>query len=126
MEPDNATYCAYAGKALSKLNRHAEAVQLYRLAIQLQPDLWEAHFGLGDELAGGGQFSEAANEYGQVIRLRPANGLAHLNRGVMLARLGQFDEALLEFQETLRLEPGNGPAREYAERVKGWKDQRRQ
>jgi tetratricopeptide (TPR) repeat protein len=50
LEPADATDCAYVGKALSKLNRHAEAIQRYRQALQLQSDLWEAHFTLGDEL----------------------------------------------------------------------------
>ncbi len=124
LDPANATYCAYAGKALSKLDRHAEAVQLYRQAIQLDPDLWEAHFALGDELGAAGNLSDAENEYEQVIRLRPAIAVAHLDRGVMLARLGQLDTALLEFQETLRLEPDNRTAQEYFERVKGWKNNR--
>jgi tetratricopeptide (TPR) repeat protein len=122
MDPQNATYCAYAGKALSKLNRHAEAVQLYRQAIQMQPDLWEAHFALGDELAAASRFSEAGNEYEQVIRLQPSIAMAHLDRGVILTRLGQLDEALREFQETLRLEPGNPQAQDYFKQVKEWKN----
>jgi tetratricopeptide (TPR) repeat protein len=125
LDPENAAYCAYTGKALAKLNRHAEAVQLCRQAIQLQPDLWEAHFALGDELAAARQFSEAETEYAQVIRLRPAIAMAHLDRGVMLARLARFDDARQEFQETLRLEPGNQQAREYLDRVSGWKSRRR-
>jgi tetratricopeptide (TPR) repeat protein len=122
MDPQNATYCAYAGKALSKLNRHAEAIQFYRRAIQMDPDLWEAHFALGDELAAAGQFSEAGNEYEQVIELRPTIAMAHLNRGVILARLGQLDESLQEFQETLRLEPDNRQAQDYFKQVKEWKN----
>ncbi len=122
LDPQDATYCAFAGKALSKLNRHAEALQLYRQAIQMQPDLWEAHFALGDELAATGQFSEAGNEYAQVIRLRPASALAHLDRGVMLARVGQYDDALKEFQEALRLEPANAQARDYLKRVADWRN----
>jgi tetratricopeptide (TPR) repeat protein len=122
MDPQNATYCAYAGKALSKLNRHAEAVQFYRQAIQMDSDLWEAHFALGDELAAAGQFSEAGNEYEQVIKLRPSIAIAHLDRGVILARLGQLDEALQEFQETLRLEPNNRQAQDYFKQVKEWKN----
>ena len=125
MDPQNATYCAYAGKALSKLNRHAEAVRLYRQAIQMEPDLWEAHFALGDELAAAGQFSEAGNEYEQVIELRPTIAIAHLDRGVILARLGQPDEALQEFQETLRLEPDNRQAQDYFKQVKEWKNGQR-
>jgi tetratricopeptide (TPR) repeat protein len=123
LDPQNATDCAFAGKALSKLNRHAEAVELYRQAIEMQPDLWEAHFALGDELAAASDFSGAENEYAQVIQARPAVSLAHLDRGVMLARLGQMDAALQEFQETLRLEPVNQQAQEYFKRVTDWKKQ---
>jgi hypothetical protein len=44
---------------------------------------------------------------------------------VMQARPGQFDEALRQFEETLRLEPGNQQAREYIDRVQGWKNRKR-
>jgi tetratricopeptide (TPR) repeat protein len=125
LEPQNATYCMYAGKTLSKLKRRAEAMQRYRQALQLQPDLWEAHFALGDELAALNQFAEAGREYAEVVRLKPAIAPAHLDLGVMQARLGQFDEALRQFEETLRLEPGNQQAREYMDRVQGWKSRRR-
>ena len=124
LEPLDATYCSYVGKALSKLNRPAEAIRHYRQALQLEPDLWETHFALGDELVAVNQIAEAGREYAEVIRFRPDNALAHLNLGVMQARLGQFDEALRQFGETLRLEPGNPQAREYIERVQGWKNRR--
>ena len=125
LDPSDATYCAFVGRALSKLNRHAESIQRYNQAIQLQPDLWEAHFALGDELAAIGQIAEAEKEYAEVVRLKPANVLAHLDLGVMQARLGRFDEALQEFEETLRLEPGNQQAREYIDRVQNWKNHQR-
>jgi tetratricopeptide (TPR) repeat protein len=123
LDPQNATYCAFAGKALSNLNRRVEAVQIYQQAIQMQPDLWQAHFGMGNELAAASNFSGAENEYAQVIQARPAMALAHLDRGVMLVRLGQMDGAQQEFRETLRLEPDNQQARKYLERVTDWKDQ---
>ena len=53
-------YCAAAGNALSKLNRHADAISLYRQAIRLQPEFLEAHFALGAELADGKGFDEAS------------------------------------------------------------------
>jgi tetratricopeptide (TPR) repeat protein len=125
LEPSDATYCSFVGKALSKLNRRTEAIQRYRQALQLQPDLWETHFALGDELAGDNKIAEAGKEYEEVVRLKPNNALAHLDLGVMQARLGQFDDALRQFAETLRLEPGNQQAREYIDRVQGWKNRKR-
>lgn len=126
LDPRSAIYCTYAGKDLSKLDRRAEAMELFRMAIRMEPGLWEAHFALGDELAASKQLSEAESEYKQVTQLQPTIAMAHLDRGVMLAQLGQLDAALLEFQETLRLDSGNKPAQGYLERVTSWKKQRHQ
>jgi tetratricopeptide (TPR) repeat protein len=41
-------------KVLAKLNRHTEAIQLYREVIKLNPGFWEAHYELGGR-AGLGQ-----------------------------------------------------------------------
>jgi tetratricopeptide (TPR) repeat protein len=113
LAPYDATYCACSGKTLSKLGRHDEAVQLYHQAIHIQPDLWEAHFALADELATIGQIAKSAKEYAEVVRIMPSNALAHLNWGVMEVKLGQFDEALQQFEKTIQLEPGNQQALEY-------------
>ncbi len=110
LDPQNAAYCAYSGRALSKLNRSAEAEQLYRRAIELQPGLWEAHYGLGNELEAAGQLAGAENEYHQAAQLNPDTAMIHLARGSILVRLGQPDEARQEFQETLRLQPDNQQA----------------
>jgi tetratricopeptide (TPR) repeat protein len=124
LEPQEALYSAYVGKALAKLNRRAEAIEEYRQAIRLNPALAEAHFALGDELAASNEIAEAQKEYEQVTHLQPTNTLGHLNVGVMLARQGQFDPALREFAETLRLDPGNKLARDYYDRVQGWKNRK--
>ena len=124
LDPADATSIGLAGKALSKLNRHTEAIQHYRQALQLQPNLWEADLALGDELTAASEFAEARDAYAQAATLKPDNALAHLDLGVMLARLGQFDGAISQFEETLRLDPHNSQAREYLERVQGWKNHR--
>jgi len=125
LEPQDATYCAFTGKALSKLNRRDEAMESYREAIRLAPELWEAHFALAEELASTNRLADAESEFEEVIRLQPANAQAHLSAGVMLARQGRFDPALQQFDETLRLEPENKLAHDYLLRVQGWKEGRR-
>jgi len=125
LEPRDGIHVAYLGKALSKLNRRAEAMARYREALDLEPELAEAHFALADELAAENHFAEAETEYEAVIRIKPNLALAHLSAGVMLARDGRFDAATRQFEETLLLEPGNKTAQEYLERVRGWQRQRR-
>ena len=121
LNPTDVMSVAMTGKALSKLNRPAAAAEYYQRALQMQPDLWEVRFALGDTLVAMNQIVGAAAAYAEVVRLKPDNALAHLDWGVMQARLGQLDAATEQFQETLRLEPGNQQAREYLLRVQGWK-----
>ena len=59
LRPQDASYVCSTGQMLAKLNRHAEAIERYRQAIQMNPNMWEAHFELANELvatrsAGGG------------------------------------------------------------------------
>ncbi len=122
LRPHDFVFLCQKARALSKSNRHTEAIEVYRAAIKSDPDAAEAHFELGNELAAVSQKSEAKSEYAEAIRLRRDYAQAHLNLGVLLAMEGQFDSALREFDETLRLEPGNETARQYANRVEGWKN----
>jgi len=85
------------------------------------PNYWEAHNGLADELATDGQTAEAAREYEIVTRLKPDYPMGHLNLGVMLVKLGRAAEATRQFEETLRLEPSNAIARDYLNRVQNRK-----
>jgi len=109
------------GMALAKLKRRPEAMELFRRAIQLNPDYWDAHFELAGELAFDEKIPEAKAEFAEAVRLQPANPRSHFNLGVMLAKQNQFDEAQREFEETLRLEPNNQTAASYLRQVKALK-----
>jgi tetratricopeptide (TPR) repeat protein len=113
------------GRALSKLQRHSEAVQRYREALRIQSNLVKVWLSLGDELVSMNQIPDARDAYAEAVRIEPDNALAHLDLGVMFARLNQFDNALEQFEATLRLEPGNQAVRDYLNRVQDWKRKQR-
>ncbi|MGA2865599.1 MAG: tetratricopeptide repeat protein [Verrucomicrobiota bacterium] len=108
----------HIGKALSKLNRRAEASASLRHALQLRPDYWEGHYALGEELALAGQSAGARKEFEEVIRLKPDYPMAHLNLGVALVQEGDFDKALRHLEEAARLDPRNQAAREYLDQLR--------
>jgi tetratricopeptide (TPR) repeat protein len=108
-------------KVLAKLNRHAEAIQLYREVIKLDPGFWEAHYELGGELDSANQLAEARTEFAEAVRLQPGNSRAHFNYGVLLAKQGQLDEAQREFEETIRLEPDYKKAQTYLAQLQSMK-----
>jgi tetratricopeptide (TPR) repeat protein len=84
LEPAQGVFRACAGKLLSKMNRHQEALARYRQAIDVQPDYLDGHIALGTELAADGKTADAKNEFLAVLRLDPANKTAR-------AYLGQMD-----------------------------------
>jgi tetratricopeptide (TPR) repeat protein len=82
LEPAQGVFHACAGKLLSKMNRHQDAIARYRQAIEVQPDYLDGHISLGAELAADGKTADAKNEFIAVLRLDPANktALACLSR----------------------------------------------
>ena len=125
LDPSAAIYHALAGKALAKLNRHADAIHWYRQALQIQPDFEKVWIALGDELTTASRLSDARDAFAQAIHFKPEDVVAHLDLGVMLARLGRLDEAAGQFHESLRLDPGNQTAQEYLNRLQGQTQQSR-
>ena len=75
-------------------------------AIELKPDLAEAHTSLGVALASQGHIDEAIAEFKEAIRVSPDYAEAYYDLGIARDGTGQTDEAILEFQEAIRLKPG--------------------
>jgi tetratricopeptide (TPR) repeat protein len=63
LEPAQGVFHACAGKLLSKMNRHQDAIARYRQAIEVQPDYLDGHISLGAELAADGKIADAKKEF---------------------------------------------------------------
>jgi Flp pilus assembly protein TadD len=105
-------------KALSRLKRFDEAIQLAREASRLDPGSWKARSFLGEELAFAGRHAEARQEFEAALKLNPRYALGHLNLGVSLFNLGQRADAVRAFEEALRLDPQLALARKYLDQLK--------
>jgi tetratricopeptide (TPR) repeat protein len=118
LRPQDGVFLAYQAKALSKLNRRAEAIAIYRKAIQSQRGGWEAHFELASELAAAGEVAESLKHYLEVVRLNPQHVVTRINLGVMLVRQNRLVEAGQQFEIALQLEPNSQAARDYLTQVR--------
>jgi tetratricopeptide (TPR) repeat protein len=69
------------GFALARQGKNTEAIEAFREAVQLNPDLTEAHFSLGVLLAREGKqnYGEAMHQFLEVLRLNPRDVDAHIN-----------------------------------------------
>lgn len=74
-------------------------------ALQLEPDLAQAHANLAWLLDRRGRISEAVRHYQLAIELQPDNARIHLNFGATLAELKFFYAAEAAYEKALRVDP---------------------
>lgn len=79
---------------------HEQAIQAFRHALQLNPDLDEAHHQLGVIYMHIGLLDKAAEAYGKAVALNPGNTWARNRVGVVDLYAGKYQEALDYFLKT--------------------------
>ena len=85
------------------------AMEMQRRALAIDPELAEAHVGLGSVLLNLGQVDEAIAEIREGLRLEPDNGQARQSLGRALwAGKGDFVAAIPEFEKAIELNPEAG------------------
>jgi Tfp pilus assembly protein PilF len=98
------------GLKFNALNRHQKALDSFDLAIQLQPDFFEAHGNRGAMLAALGRHDDAIESYRKAIAIRPDFADAHSNLGSALTHLQRYDEALASLDRAIALRPDHADA----------------
>jgi len=93
------------GLQLMQAGRIQEAIDSFQRAIQLKPDLADAHSDLGAAYNKVNRTQEAVGEFEQAIQLNPKMARAHYNLGNAYDRLGRFREAIAAYEQAQRLTP---------------------
>jgi tetratricopeptide (TPR) repeat protein len=89
----------------------AEATRLATQAVQLAPDLAEAHYGLGRALHISLRLDEAAAEYKRAFELDPNSKAARRSLADLNRAFGKDEEALALYRQQLDAEPADKAAR---------------
>ncbi len=93
------------GAALELEGKPSDAMVQYRLAEQIAPSSYLAHFDIANELNYMGKPEEALAEYREAVELKPNLRTLHDGLGGVLATLGQFTEATNEYYIAMSLDP---------------------
>ena len=104
LDPDLAEAYVARGYLLwtpSKGFQHREAIQEYRLALSLNPNLDEAHHYLGNIYIHIGLLDEGIRELQRAVAINPSNTPARARIGVALLYQGKCEQALAIFQSNL-------------------------
>ncbi len=82
-----------------------KAVEAFKQAVKLNPNLAAAHHGLGSVYNNMGRASDALEPLKTAARLDPNNSAIHLNLGVIYGNLRRPDDALAELNTAKLLSP---------------------
>jgi adenylate cyclase len=100
-------YVTVAGDSVPMRQAIPRARELAQRALDLAPDLSEAHSALGNiALQGDHDWSLAETEFTTAIALNTNNVLAYRFYGMLLRTLGRFDEAKQVYRRAIVLDPG--------------------
>ncbi len=90
---------------LDDLGRRDQAAAAYRRAIEVKPDIAEAHFNLGGVLRALGNMPDAEAAYRRAVELQPAMAQAWSNLGFVVQELGRLDEAVAVLERAVEIDP---------------------
>lgn len=105
------------------------AAQLYRQAIDQNPEDGRLYFNLGNALSKAGRAEaalEAYEEYRQLAEETEQQALADYNKGKVFTDLEDYDQALSHYRDALRKNPKDADARHNYELAKQKKQEQEQ
>ncbi|MDA8017851.1 MAG: tetratricopeptide repeat protein [Thermoanaerobaculia bacterium] len=94
------------GASVKAVGQLEAAVDIYRRAVENDPESPEARRDLGALLAQTGKYRESADQYRAAVRLEPDKALHRFSLALVLEQLeNSGGEALVEFRRAVELEP---------------------
>jgi tetratricopeptide (TPR) repeat protein len=98
------------GGLLVNAGQDDEAVPAFFKAVELAPDLLDAHIKLGNAFARAANFDQALGQYEKVLQLAPTHMAALVKHSATLMSLQRFAEAKAELIRIRQMEPTNSEA----------------
>ncbi|HIC88226.1 MAG TPA: tetratricopeptide repeat protein, partial [Anaerolineae bacterium] len=96
---------AILGMALDWNSQYDEAIDIGLRAVDMDPNLAEAHAYLAEIYADRGNWRRALEEGRAAVELDERSVVAHRNLGYVLERQGRYKEAIQEYQRASKLHP---------------------
>ncbi len=93
------------GNTSLRLGNFDAAITNYRKAIELNPDLAEAHCGLGFALQSQGNLDAAIECHRKALAIKPDFAGAHSNLGLALQSQGNLDAAIESYRRAIQIQP---------------------
>jgi tetratricopeptide (TPR) repeat protein len=106
MRKEARLWCEKANRLLAS-DKLQEALEAYREALAIEPDLPEAHDGMGNVLYDMGQYQPAVESFARAVQTKPGFPEAYKNMGDALFKLKRYEDALAAYRRAGALRPGD-------------------
>ncbi len=108
------------GQAYEESGMHAEAIQEYKKAINLFPNLPDVQLALAKLYIEVDQFNKARTEFEEIIKLYPELGEAHAWLGILYFKQGRKDQAKRHWEQAQQANPNDLSARAFIKISRDW------
>jgi tetratricopeptide (TPR) repeat protein len=99
-----------AGIDLERQGRLEESVMAHEKALQIDPQMVQAHINLIELYSRTGQFDKAEEHYRAAVRVQPYSVEGYYNYGVLLLTTQRFEAAESAFRKTIEINPFHASA----------------
>lgn len=112
-QPDSAQACQFLGMALQSQGQDQDAQKWYMKALEIHPNLVDAHANLGVLYAKHQNWELAILSYQKAIENKPDCGVAYRNLSQILIQLNRLEEVTPYWQQALQLKVDFATPEEY-------------
>lgn len=109
-EPTDASVYVYWGAVEKSLDNTGGAIENYKKAMALDPDLFDAPYNLGVAYEAAGKTDAALETYLKALEIMPDHLGTLVNLGSVCAELELYDQAIRYLQQALELKPDHADA----------------
>jgi tetratricopeptide (TPR) repeat protein len=102
---DRADLYVMLGQKQGGAEQYQDSIKSFRKALELDPKIPGAHYGLAMTLRSLGDLAAAQAEFEEALKLNPNDALAHYQLGRFLIQQKQPTEAAHHLEEAVRLDP---------------------
>jgi tetratricopeptide (TPR) repeat protein len=110
IDPKYSQAALYGGRAYNALYEDRPALELFKLAISIDPDYLEARSSYAGALLDAGDLDEAIRQLNIVTQRDPKSGMAYYLLSQAFARKSDYDDAIQAARQAILLTPGNAEA----------------
>ena len=101
----SATYQVQYGAELERQGKLEESAAAHEKALQIDPNLVQAHSNLIELYGRLGQFDKAEEHYSAAMRIDPGSAEGYYNYGVLLLSAEKYSQAEEAFRKTMEINP---------------------